>query len=52
MIHIDDSLGKRLVDELAFIERMIRTVNPESINWEIIRSDIAKLLKEVGRNGQ
>jgi hypothetical protein len=51
MIYIDDTLGKRLWDELVFIERIIRTVPAGTINWEIIRSGIEKLLKESSRNG-
>ena len=51
MIYIDDTLGKRLFDELIFLERLIRTIKPEAIDWEIIRSGIEKLLKEASRNG-
>jgi len=51
MIVIDDTLGKKLWDELVFIERLIRTVDPSSIKWEVIREGIEKLFKEAKRNG-
>lgn len=51
MIVIDDTLGKRLWDELVFIERVFRTIPKEAINLEIVRGDIEKLLKEAKRNG-
>ena len=51
VIVIDDTLGKKLWDELVFIERLIRTVDPLTIKWDVIREGIEKLFKEVKRNG-
>lgn len=51
MVVIDDTSGKKLWDELVFIERLIRTVDPLAIKWEIIREGIEKLFKEAKRNG-
>ncbi len=51
MIVIDDTLGKKLWDELVFIERLIKTVDHSAIKLDVIREGIEKLFKEAKRNG-
>ncbi len=51
MIYIDDTLGKRLFDELVFISNMIELIPSESIPFDKVKERIDKLLKEAKRNG-
>ncbi len=51
MIYIDDSLGKRLWDELVFISNMIELIPANAIPLDKVKERIDKLLKEARRNG-
>ena len=51
MIVIDDTLGKRLFDELVFISNMIELIPPTAIPLDKVKERIDKLLKESRRNG-
>ncbi len=52
MIYIDDTLGKRLWDELVFISNLIELVPKEAIPTDKVKERIDRLLKEAKRNGE